>query len=158
MLDIAAICYVEVAVSAALFDAHLVGSCEKRSGPLLSAVKLILIPIFDDGDNLHFETPQRLVGIPNLPQHFLPIHAANCISTSPLQIANGQPRQMPAASRISQIGGSREKSVSIKKVESIFSTSLPFSSDLAFTLFHSGSSWKAFQFAVAASRLGCSRM
>jgi hypothetical protein len=51
-----------------------------------------------------------------------------------------------------------EKSVSVKNVESIFSTNFPFSSDFAFTLFHSGSSWKAFQFAAAASRLGCSRM
>ena len=51
-----------------------------------------------------------------------------------------------------------EKSVSVKNVESIFSTNFPFSSDLAFTLFHFGSSWKAFQFAAAASRLGCSRM
>jgi hypothetical protein len=51
-----------------------------------------------------------------------------------------------------------EKSVRVKNVESIFSTNFPFSSDFAFTLFHSGSSWKAFQFAAAASRLGCSRM
>ena len=51
-----------------------------------------------------------------------------------------------------------EKSVSVKNVESIFSTNFPCSSDFAFTLFHSGSSWKAFQFAAAASRLGCSRM
>jgi hypothetical protein len=37
-----------------------------------------------------------------------------------------------------------EKTVNVKKVESIFSTNFPFSSDFAFTLFHSGSSWKAF--------------
>ena len=40
------------------------------------------------------------------------------------------------------------------KVESTLSTSLPFASDLSWTLFHSGSSWKDFQLAVAASRLG----
>lgn len=51
-----------------------------------------------------------------------------------------------------------EKSVKLRNVESIFSTSLPLASDFSFTLFHSGSSWKVFQFAVAASRLGCSRM
>ena len=48
-----------------------------------------------------------------------------------------------------------EKSVKVKKVDSIFSTSFPFASDFSRTLFHSGSSWKDFQLAVAASRLGC---
>src|SRR2546426_5212365 len=49
----------------------------------------------------------------------------------------------------------RSKSVSARKVESTFSTSLPFASDLSLTLFHSGSSWKDFQLVAAASRLGC---
>ena len=48
-----------------------------------------------------------------------------------------------------------EKSVSSRYVESTFSTSFPFASDFSRTLFHSGSSWNDFQFAAAASRLGC---
>ncbi len=48
-----------------------------------------------------------------------------------------------------------ENSVYAMYVESTFSTSFPFASDFSFTLFHSGSSWNDFQFAAAASRLGC---
>ena len=52
---------------------------------------------------------------------------------------NGEPRDEPG-----RLPGSYpkrgEKSVSVKNVESTFSTNLPFSSDFAFTLFHSGSS------------------
>src|SRR6266403_755385 len=51
-----------------------------------------------------------------------------------------------------------EKSVRARNVESIFSTSLPLASDLSRTLCHSGSSRKACQLAVAASRFGCARM
>src|SRR6202140_5924469 len=51
-----------------------------------------------------------------------------------------------------------EKSVRARNVESIFSTSLPLASDLSRTVCHSGSSRKACQLAVAASRFGCARM
>src|SRR5260370_39492497 len=51
-----------------------------------------------------------------------------------------------------------EKSVSVRKVESTFSTSLPLASDLSRTACHSGSSRKTCQLAVAASRRGGARV
>ena len=48
-----------------------------------------------------------------------------------------------------------EKSVSLRKVESTFWTSLPLASLAVLTCIHSGSLWNAAQFAVAASRFGC---
>ena len=54
--------------------------------------------------------------------------------------------------------GREEKSVSAMKVESTFSTSLPFTSDASRTFCHSGSSPNAFQLLTAASRLGWARI
>ena len=51
-----------------------------------------------------------------------------------------------------------EKSVGSMNTESTCWTILPLASDSAATFFHSGSLRKAAQFALAASRLGCSRM
>ena len=53
---------------------------------------------------------------------------------------------------------SGEKSVGSMKTESTCWTILPSASDAADTFFHSGSSRKAAQLALAASRLGCFRM
>src|SRR5260370_34995995 len=55
-------------------------------------------------------------------------------------------------------GSFGEKSVITRNVESTFSTILPLASDLSRTLCHSGSSRKACQLEVAASRLGCARV
>src|SRR6476646_4489111 len=66
--------------------------------------------------------------------------------------------EVSATQRVAHLGKGGEKSVRVRNVESMFSVSLPFSSDFSLTLFHSGSSWKDFQLAAASSRLGCWRM
>ena len=83
-------------------------------------------------------------------------------------IGQRQPDRGPAGGRIGSRGRGQplpgffvvgyksfgEKSVIRIKVESTFSTIGPLASLSVFTLIHSGSSWKAFQLLVAASRLG----
>src|SRR6266852_6469677 len=74
------------------------------------------------------------------------------------EIDAGSPSQNEGGTPCTHQGCRGEKSVRTRNVDSIFSTSLPLASDLSRTLCHSGSSRKACQLAVAASRFGCARM
>jgi hypothetical protein len=83
---------------------------------------------------------------------------SNMLGTHAKRPASSSCRAFPAIGVEFDYVKRSEKSVNVRNVESICSTSFPFASDFCFTLIQSGSAWKAFQFAAAASRLGCRKI